>query len=270
MKPFNFLALLLFIAGLGWVLTLSEGTVRQIQKTYYLAISPIISKGGKTEQFAKEFLNEVEHSADLKKKLEQSNRERDRFKLIASQVRHLEDENNELRAALNFKKQTEFDVIPANVIRKQPLQWGKTIEIDRGTEKGFDVSLCVLAANGGLVGRLHRPGDQVSSILLVTDEGSQVSARVEDTSEVGLVTGRRTNYGEAPKLRLRYLSKNASIRKGMKVYTDGRGKLFPADIPIGTIEDFESGPVHGEAEITPSVDFSNLKTVFVITNQPHD
>ena len=54
----------------------------------------------------------------------------------------------------------------------------------------------------------------------------------------------------------------------MKVYTDGRGKLFPANIPIGTIEDFESGPVYGEAEIIPAVDFTNLQTVFVITNSP--
>ncbi|MGC6567263.1 MAG: rod shape-determining protein MreC, partial [Akkermansiaceae bacterium] len=236
----------------------------------YSAISPIISKGGKTGQFAQDFLEEAEHSSDLAKKLEQSNRERDRFKLIAAQVRNLEAENNELRAALAFKKQTEFDVIPAKVIRKQPLLWGKTIEIDRGTDKGLGVSLCVMASNGGLVGRVQQPGQEVSSVLLVTDEGSQVSARVEGTTEVGLVVGRRTNYGEAPRLRLRYLSKNAALQKGMKVYTNGRGKLFPANIPIGIIEDFESGPVYGEAEIIPAVDFTNLQTVFVITNSPGD
>lgn len=270
MRPFNFFALLLFLAGLVWVFTLSEEAVRQIQKTYYSAISPIISKGGETEQFAQDFLKEVEHSSDLARKLEQSNRERDRFKLIASQVRNLEAENNELRASLEFKKKTEFDVVPAKVIRKQPLLWGKTIEINRGTDKGLGVSLCVTASNGGLVGQVIQPGNEISSVLLVTDEGSTVSARVEGTTEVGLVVGRRTNYGEAPRLRLRYLSKNAALKKGMKVYTDGRGKLFPANIPIGTIEDFVSGPVDGEAEIIPSVDFNNLQTVFVITNSPGD
>ena len=86
----------------------------------------------------------------------------------------------------------------------------------------------------------------------------------------GRVAGRRTNYGEAPRLRLRYLSKIAILRKGMKVYTDGRGDLFPANIPIGTIEDFEVGPVYGEAEIIPAVDFTNLKTVFVIADSPGD
>ncbi len=270
MKPLNFVALLLFIAGLVWVFTLSESSVRQIQKSYYSAISPIISKGGETEAFANDFVKEVEHSKDLEKKLTQTSSERDRFRLIAARAWALETENNELRAALDFKKKSKFDVLPARVVRRQPQMWGKTIEINRGSEKGLENSMCVLASNGGLVGRIQLPGDEVSSVLLITDEVSQVSAKVEGTTEVGLVVGRRTTYGEAPRLRLRYLSKNAILRKGMKVYTDGRGDLFPADIPIGTIEDFEVGPVYGEAEILPSVNFSNLQTVFVIAYSSGD
>ena len=52
----------------------------------------MISKGAKAEKFAHDFIQEVEHSSDLKKQLEQSQRERDRFKLIASRVRELEGE----------------------------------------------------------------------------------------------------------------------------------------------------------------------------------
>lgn len=274
MKPLNFFAFLLFAAGLVWVFTLSEKSVRQIQRTYYSAISPIISKGGETEAFANKFLEEVQHSEDLEKRLDQVRSERDRFKLIAARVRELEAETNELRNALDFKKKSQFDVVAARVVRKQPKMWGKTIEIDRGTDDGFEaepeVDLCVLASNGGLVGRLQLSGRQISSVLLITDEISQVSARVEGTNEVGIIVGRQTTFGQTPRLRLRYLSKTAILRKGMKVYTDGLGKLFPANIPIGTIEDFEVGPVYGEAEITPAVDFSNLKNVFVITDSNGD
>ena len=270
MRPFNFLALLLFTAGLVWVFTLSEDAVRQVQKTYYSSIGPMISKGAKAEKFAHDFIQEVEHSSDLKKQLEQSQRERDRFKLIASRVRELEGENNELRSALSFQKQTEFDVIASRVIRRQPHIWNSTIEINRGAGEGMGVSLCVLASNGGLVGRVSLPGDNTSSVLLITDEESQVPARVEGTPEVGLIVGQRTAHGESPKLRLTYLSKNAILKKGMNVYTDGRGKLFPANIPIGTIDKFEAGPVYGDAEITPAVAFNNLKTVFVITDVTGD
>ncbi|HAE19146.1 MAG TPA: rod shape-determining protein MreC [Verrucomicrobiales bacterium] len=272
MKPLNFLALILFVAGLVWVFTLSEKSVRHIQQSYYSAISPLISKGSETEAFANKFLEEVEHSADLEKRMEQVIEQRDRFRLIAGRVRELEAENNQLRNALDFKKKTQFDVVAARVIRKQPQMWGKTIEIDRGTDDGFEADpqfdLCVLASNGGLVGRLQLSGEQISSVLLITDEISQVSAEVEGTSEVGIIVGRQTTFGQTPRLRLRYLSKTAILKKGMKVYTDGRGKLFPPNIPIGTIEDFEVGPVYGEAEIKPAVDFTNLKNVFVITDSP--
>jgi len=90
MKPLNFLALILFVAGLVWVFTLSEKSVRHIQRSYYSAISPLISKGSETEAFANKFLEEVEHSADLEKQIEQVIEERDRFKLIAGRVRELE------------------------------------------------------------------------------------------------------------------------------------------------------------------------------------
>jgi len=250
MKPLNFVALLLFIAGLVWVFTLSESAVRQIQKTYYSAISPIISKGAESEAYAHDFVKEVEHSQDLEKKLTQVSSERDRFRLIAARAWALEAENNELRAALEFRKESKFDVVPARVVRRQRQMWGKTIDINRGSEKGLEKSMCVLASNGGLVGRIRIPGNEVSSILLITDETSLVTAKVEGTAESGLIIGQRTTYGKAPRLRLSNLSKNAILRKGMKVYTDGLGDLFPADIPIGTIEDFEVGQ---RCSSTPSV-----------------
>ena len=270
MRPLNFLALLLFLAGSVWVFTLSGKAVRKVQAGYYSAISPFVSKGGEVDAFATSFMEEVAHSEDLRKKLDQTQRERDRFKLIASRIRELEIENNELRNALSFKRKTQFDVIAARVIRRQPLTWGSTVEIDRGEEDHIGVSLPVLASNGGLVGRIIQPGDEVSSVLLITDEASFVSVRIEGTAEVGILSGRRTNYGETPRLRLRFLSKNAVLQKGMKVYTTWRGGRFPADIPVGTVEDFEAGPVSGEAEIIPSVDFNNLKTVFVITDSSGD
>ena len=268
MRPLNFLALLLFLAGTVWVFTRSEKAVRKIQAGYYSAISPFVSKGGEVDAFATSFLEEVSHSEDLQNKLDQTQRERDRFKLIASRISQLETENNELLNALGFQRQTKFDVIAARVVRRQPLTWGSTAEIDRGEEDHIGVLLPVVASNGGLVGRIHQPGDEVSSVLLITDEASEVAVRIEGTAENGILSGRRTNYGDTPRLRLRFLSKNAVLQKGMKVYTNGRGGRFPADIPVGTIEDFEAGPLVGEAEITPFVDFNNLKTVFVIKHLP--
>ncbi|MGE9267171.1 MAG: rod shape-determining protein MreC [Verrucomicrobiales bacterium] len=266
MRPINLLALLLFIGGLVWVITLSQPSVRQIQKTYYTAISPFLKAGSQAETHARAFIEEVQHSKDLEKKLERAHRERDRFKLIASRVRELEQENNELRTAVNFARQARFDIIPSRIVRRSPLTWSSTVTIDRGTEHGdLGMDQPVVAANGGLVGRVHNPVDSFSSVLLITDEASQVSAQVRGSPEKGIITGKLTSYGEKPVLRLLYLSKTAALTPGMMVYTDGRGKLFPPNIPIGKIISYNSGPEYGEALVDPVVDFNSLATVFVIT-----
>ena len=65
MKPINLFALLLFLTGLVWVLTLSENTVRQVQKAYYGSISPFLRGGSAVGSRAESFLEEVENSKDL-------------------------------------------------------------------------------------------------------------------------------------------------------------------------------------------------------------
>ena len=249
-------------------MTRSESTVRDAQAIYYASISPLISKSEEASQLAISFTDEVHHSKELQQQLDQALEERSRLALVATRVRELEMENNELRSALEFKQKTPFDVAGAQVIRRQPLAWAASLEINKGTDDGLQAAQPVLAGNGGLIGRIHQPGPDTSTIILATYEGSMVSARVAGTTESGILQGKRLNFGRGAGLRLRFLSRSARVRRGMEVYTDGRGQVFPANILIGTIEDFETGPVDGEATVLPAVDFANLKTVFVITGNP--
>ena len=68
----------------------------------------------------------------------------------------------------------------AQVIRRQPTTWWQTVDIDAGQERGIGTQLAVLS-NEGLVGKIDRiyEGQNRSSVLLLTDEKCQVSARVE-------------------------------------------------------------------------------------------
>jgi rod shape-determining protein MreC len=264
MKPLNLLILLAFLAGLVWVATLSEESVRSIQATYYRTISPFVKAGSQLELSANAFLREVDYSGDLEERLHRTELEFGRLRAIEGQLRELEHENNELNAALDFKKRTQFDVTAARVIKRQPSTWWKTIEIDRGAISGIGPQVPVLAS-GGLAGKVDRvtPGRDDSSVILLTDESCQVSVQVEGTPEVGILSGQRGQFGKDPLLVLRYLSKNAPIRPGMKVVTTGRGGLFHPHILVGTVESFEPGAFDGEAKVKPSVDFQNLSIVFV-------
>jgi rod shape-determining protein MreC len=263
MKPFNLIAFLLFLAGAVWALTRSEPTVREIQKAYFSAVSPFLKSGSALETRARTFLDEVRHSKELEAELEVVSGEVGRLRIIETRIRDLEKENAQMRHALEFKKATQFDVVAALVTRRQPTTWWQTAEIDAGQERGIGTQFPVLS-NEGLVGKIDWTDKGRSSVLLLTDEKCQVSAKVEGTPEVGILSGQRGQFMGKPLLRLKFLSKNAELRPGQRVFTTGRGGIFQPNILLGTIESVEKGAMDSEALVRPSVNFADLGTVFVV------
>lgn len=266
MKPLNLIALLLFLTGATWALTRSEAVVRDIQVAYFKIISPTLTAGSTLETKTRKLLDETEHSKALETKLAAIDGEIGRLRIIESQFDALKRENSELRHALDFKKATNFDVVAAQIIRRHPTTWWQTMEIDAGEDRGIGIQLSVLS-NEGLVGIIDRPFKHRSSVLLITDEKCQVSVRVEGTPEVGILSGQRGKFESSPSLRLRFLSKDATLKKGQRVFTTGRGGIFQPNILVGTILSVEKGPIDSEALVAPAVNLSDLGTVFVVLSE---
>jgi rod shape-determining protein MreC len=266
MKPLNLFALLLFLWGVIWVLTLSERSVRKIQQTYYRTTAPFLKGGSALKLKAERFLDEVENSKDTENRLKSMEVEFVKLRSIEGRLRELERENNVFRAALDFKKRSSLNVIAARVIKRQPSTWWETAILDRGEESGIGLQIPIIAP-GGLAGKIDTVSSDTSTMILLTDERCQVSVQVAGTPEVGILHGLRGHYGEEPRLLLRHLSREASIRPGMKVVTTGKGGVFPENILVGTVKAYTPGTLEGSASVEPSVDFANLKVVFVIANK---
>lgn len=264
MKPLSLFALLIFLSAATWVLTWSPATVRKVQETYYRAIGPSLKGGSSIEKFSRDFVSEVEHSENLMKRLEAIQADYGKLQVIEGRYRELERENAQLNEALGFQKRTPFGVKAAKVIKRQPSTWWDTLTINRGESSDIGAQIPVLA-EGGLVGRIDQAFEDVANVILVTDESCQVSVFIEGTPEKGILSGEPGEYGITPLLRLRYLSKNAIVQKGMKVFTTGSGNLFPPDILVGEVVAFVPGSYESEALVKPSVDLENLGVVFVLT-----
>lgn len=264
MKPLNLIALLLFLGGAVWAITLSERSVREMQDMYFSAMAPFLKAGSTLETRARSFNEETRQSRALEVELGVVRSELGALRVKNSLYRDLEDENSQLRKALDFKKSTHFDVVAAQVIRRNPTTWWQTVDIDVGQERGIGTQLPVVS-NDGLVGKINRVygGQPRSSVLLLTDEKCQVSARVEGSPEVGILSGQRGRF-EKPLLRLRFLSTNAVLHPGQRVFTTGRGGIFQPNILLGTIDSVQKGPLDSEALVRPSVNFAELGTVFVV------
>ncbi|HBE22405.1 MAG TPA: rod shape-determining protein MreC [Verrucomicrobiales bacterium] len=266
MKPLNLIALLCFLGGATWALTRSDRSVRSIQNAYYSAISPFLKSGSAIEEKARNFSNEVTHSRSLEAALEVTKAELDKLKLIEQRFDTLEAENARLRSALKFTENTKFTLIAANITRRQTTNWYKTVEINRGEESFIGIQNPVVTAEG-LVGKIDLIAQDFATVILLTDKSCQVSAKVEGSADLGIISGRPAEYGKDPMLILSYLPKNTNLKKGQRVFSDGRGGITPANILIGTIESVESGAMYSEALVHPAVNFNDLATVFVIPRE---
>jgi rod shape-determining protein MreC len=124
-----------------------------------------------------------------------------------------------------------------------------------------------VATDEGLIGKITTVSDSVSVVLLISDENCRVAAKVEGSREQGIVSGERVTTGLTPFLNLNFLSKQADLKPGQKVYTSGVGGVFPSGLLIGVVKTFRVRELDGQAQLTPAVDLSHLEDVFVVTGR---
>jgi rod shape-determining protein MreC len=139
--------------------------------------------------------------------------------------------------------------------------------VDQGEQAGLRAGMPVIA-NEGLVGQIRRVSGRFADVLLTIDPESHVDVVVGETHARGRLEGlgRRSRY----RCRIQFDRPNDQVAVGDEVFTSGLGKKFPASILVGyisKISDQEFG-LHQEGEVTPSVDFTRLDEVLILTSGP--
>ena len=219
---------------------------------------------GAINAVGKESLSPVQ----LREKLSSVEQDRDRLKLEVIQLDELLAENNQLREALQYRKKSPLSLVATRVISRKPSHWYNTLVIDKGSAAGIVVDSPVIIPMGdeaGLVGKISEViGPKSAVVLLLTDEMCQVSAKLENSHEQGILNGQRGALRALPNLKLRYLSKEAVAIPGQKVISSGTGELFPANLILGEVLSVSMGIIDAEAVVKPSVNFDDLVDVFVI------
>jgi rod shape-determining protein MreC len=104
-------------------------------------------------------------------------------------------------------------------------------------------------------------------VVLISDETCKVAATVEGTKEQGIVRGERASSGSMPTVSLNFLSKQANLQPGQKVFTSGVGGVFPPGVFIGVIKEFKVRELDGYATIVPAVDLTTLQDVFAVVSE---
>jgi rod shape-determining protein MreC len=180
-------------------------------------------------------------------------------------------ENDRLREMLDFKDENKsYSYLGANVIGKGSGSWYDVFIIDKGSNQGVKKFYPVVTSKG-LVGQVMETGPNWSKVMAIIDENSRVSGSVSRTGDQGMVQGMPGLNGDK-NCKMMYLPVSSTAKSGDFVVTSGISKFFPKNIMIGTIVEVTDDMSNfvKSATIKPSIDFTKLEEVFVITNAISD
>ncbi len=190
---------------------------------------------------------------------EELRRERDALKLQVSQSQGKSSEADRLAALLDFRKlHTDIPMLPARVIGASADTASLTIYIDRGERDGVRRNMGVITPDG-VAGKVIEAYPAISQVLLVTDKESGVGAMIADSRVQGPVGG----SGERL-LVMKYVSNDETVKQGDRVVTSGMDRIFPKDLPLGTVVDVKPSNPFKLIWVRPAARLERLEEVIVL------
>ena len=163
-----------------------------------------------------------------------------------------------------------FEMVSADVVTVPSDGWDPSFGINAGTASGIEKGDIVLCS-GGLVGKVVEIGLNWATVATFLDPQISVGAMILSTGDVGITEG-TLDLMVRGQCMVRYLNKDSAVNRGDRIYTSGLGGVYPKGLLLGTVSElkYEDNGLSLSAVLTPSVDFSSLREVFVITNFSED
>ncbi|MBC7088392.1 MAG: rod shape-determining protein MreC [Tissierellales bacterium] len=198
---------------------------------------------------------------------------------LKDEIKRLESENRDLRniigksdylmKELELLENTEYDLLKAEVIGKEPNNWFDVFTIDRGIRDGVKIGDTVIQAvevenkiyQEGLVGRVVDVGDNWAKVVSILDENNSVAFKIVRTQDGGIISGNIGNTVEGF-----LFDYEAEVIIGDLIYTSGLGGVYQKDIYIGEIKEV----IENKEELTkkiivePAVNFKKIYNVYII------
>ncbi|NLM07197.1 MAG: rod shape-determining protein MreC [Tissierellia bacterium] len=185
-------------------------------------------------------------------------------KTIASQ-KMLENE-------YKLEEKIKYSYIKADIIGMNTDNWFNIYTIDKGEKDGIKENQTVISAietetgfvKEGLVGKVVEIGSNWSKVETIINDQNSISFQVTSSLDGGVLAGEG-----AENLKGYMFDGKANPGIGDRVITSGLGGIYMPGIFIGHISLVEESPDNliKKIEVSPSVDFKKLYSVYVLTGR---
>ena len=149
----------------------------------------------------------------------------------------IEQENLRLRALVQVEPREAERVQAATVLRVDLDPLRHRVLIDRGTRDGVSRGQPVIDA-GGVVGQTTNVGPLAAEVILLSDPTHAMPVQVVRNGLRTIAVG----SGDAGRLMLPYLPRNADVQVDDQLVSSGLGGVFPAGLPVARVVEVKRDP----------------------------
>jgi rod shape-determining protein MreC len=197
---------------------------------------------------------------------ERLHHENDTLKLQINQLQGKAAEADRLATLLSFRQGHQaISMVAARVIGTSADTSSQTVYLDRGERDNIHRNMGVITPDG-VVGKVIESYRDTSQVLLLTDKDSGVGALLSESRIQSPVGG----VGE-PLLAMKYVPNDDIVNIGDHVVTSGMDRIFPRDLPVGTVAQIKPGNPFKQIRLRPAANLERLEEVIVLLSlQPLD
>jgi len=157
----------------------------------------------------------------------------------------------------------KYTYTQAKIIKNSYSKPFNFLTIDGGRNQGIDKEMAVVNSKG-IIGITDQTQNLYTRVQSILNKNSRINARLKNSNYYGTLNWNGKDYRT---VQLSDLPRQAPLKIGDTIETDGKSTIFPEGILIGTISKVDTGnTVDNKVDIKLFNDMSNLRYIYVIKN----
>lgn len=270
MKPFkNKLAVtivLLSVAFCGMIIYSLQSDANGISSSVSTVVSPLQKIVYNINSRVKETVDFFLNFSEVKLENEELKKKNTKLANELIEYESLKDEVERLREALNFtESKNNYKYVGVNIIGYSGNSLSDGYIIDKGSNDGIDKNMVVVNSKG-LVGKVTKVASNFAIVQSILNENIAVAVMDQQTREATGVLQGLSDKKDNNMTVVYNLPISSDVKEGDIIITSGLGKIYPKEIPVGTVVSVEEDNVRvmKSAVVEPFVNFNEVEELFVV------
>lgn len=209
-------------------------------------------------------INNITGYFDLKTQNQLLAEENKRLRSFLSNTRSFND--SVFIDSLMFEKSYRF--YTSNIIKNSYALSNNILTINKGENDSIKQDFGVISSKG-IIGIVDNTSGNYATVISILNTTIKISAQLKKSNHFGTLkwNGRSPEYTQ-----LIDIPKIAPVKVGDTISTSGRSSIFPKDVPIGIVENFQLDQAENYYEINVKLfnDMTNIEHVYIIENVDSD